>query len=39
MVGEERLELSRIATPDPKSDASAIPPLAREFAKYRLEIV
>ena len=28
-MGEERVELSRIATLDPKSSASTIPPLAR----------
>ena len=29
VVGEARFELARLATPAPKADASAVPPLAR----------
>ncbi len=34
VLGEKRLELLRIATLDPKSSASAIPPLARVNVSY-----
>src|SRR5256885_943981 len=35
MVGEARFELARLATPAPKAGASAVPPLARWFARVR----